>query len=92
MKILVSLPLVAFGASHRRKSSEEVVVKMRDVSASPVPRSTFHLVMSAVALNAFVNFGLGAIFIELLKARGLSPAEAVGFGSMLGVIQVGARV
>jgi hypothetical protein len=92
MKILVSLPLVAFGASRRRKSSEEVVVKMRDVSASPVPRSTFHLVMSAVALNAFVNFGLGAIFIEFLKAEGCRRQRRSGFGSMLGVIQVGARV
>ena len=29
--------------------------------------------------------------IELLKAEGLSPTQAVTFGSMLGVIQVSAR-
>lgn len=91
MMIVVCLPLLAFGAPRRRKASEEVAAKARDVPASPVPRSTFHLVTSAVALNAFVNFGLSAVFIELLKAEGLSPAEAVGFGSMLGVIQVSAR-
>ncbi|MCP3470741.1 MFS transporter [Bradyrhizobium sp. CCGUVB1N3] len=91
MMIVVSLPLLAFGAPRRRKASEEAPTKVRDVPASPVPRSTFHLVVSAVALNAFVNFGLGAVFIELLRAEGLSPAEAVGFGSMLGVIQVSAR-
>ncbi|WP_284262288.1 MFS transporter [Bradyrhizobium iriomotense] len=91
MMIVVCLPLLAFGAPRRRKASEEAAAKVRDVPASPVPRSTFHLVMSAVALNAFVNFGLSAVFIELLKAEGLSPAEAVGFGSMLGVIQVSAR-
>ncbi|MGV7212233.1 MFS transporter [Bradyrhizobium sp. UFLA05-112] len=91
MMVVVCLPLLAFGAPRRRKASEEVTAKARDVPPSPVPRRTFHLVVSAVALNAFVNFGLSAIFIELLKAEGLSPAEAVGFGSMLGVIQVSAR-
>src|SRR4029453_16723602 len=32
-----------------------------------------------------------ATMIELLKAEGLSPTQAVTFGSMLGVIQVSAR-
>jgi hypothetical protein len=47
--------------------------------------------VSAIALNAFVTFGFSAVLIELLKAEGLSPTEAVTFGSMLGVIQVSAR-
>ena len=42
-------------------------------------------------MNAFVNFGIGAILIELLRAEGLAPAQALAFGSMLGVIQVSAR-
>jgi MFS family permease len=91
MLIVVCLPLLAFGAPRRRSANDEVAGKARDVPAAPIPRSTFHLVMSAVALNAFVNFGLGAVFIELLRAEGLSPTEAVGFGAMLGVIQVSAR-
>ena len=45
----------------------------------------------ALAFNAFVSFGFSAVLIELLKAEGLSPAAAVTFGSMLGVIQVSAR-
>jgi hypothetical protein len=49
------------------------------------------LILAALALNAFVAFGLGAALIELLKAEGLSPTQAVTFGSMLGVIQVSAR-
>ena len=53
--------------------------------------STFWLVVAAIALNAFVTFGFSAILIELLKAEGLPPAEAVAFGSALGVIQVSAR-
>jgi hypothetical protein len=54
-------------------------------------KGTFHLIVSAIALNAFVTFGFSAVLIELLKAEGLSPTEAVAFGSMLGVIQVSAR-
>ena len=45
----------------------------------------------AITLNAFVNFGLGAVLIELLRAEGLAPSQAIAFGSMLGVIQVSAR-
>jgi predicted MFS family arabinose efflux permease len=52
---------------------------------------TFWLVLAAIAPNAFVTFGFSAILIELLKAEGLRPDEAVAFGSVLGVIQVSAR-
>ena len=34
---------------------------------------------------------MSAVLIELLKAEGLSPSEAVAFGSTLGVVQVSAR-
>jgi MFS family permease len=91
LMIVICLPLLAFGTPRRFRMNDEAVTKTRDVPAVPIRRSTFHLVMSAIALNAFVNFGLGAVFIELLKAEGFSSAEAVGFGSMLGVIQVSAR-
>ncbi len=53
--------------------------------------STFGLVVCAITLNAFVTFGLSAVLIELLRAEGLAPAQALAFGSMLGVIQVSAR-
>src|SRR5258708_15111594 len=58
---------------------------------SVIQKATFYLIVSATALNAFVTFGFSAVFIELLKAEGLSPTEAVSFGSLLGVIQVSAR-
>jgi len=35
------------------------------------------LIVAALALNAFVAFGLSAAMIELLKAEGLSPTQAV---------------
>lgn len=97
MLMLISLPLLAFGAPRRRASKEEAAVAAvaakpsTSSKASALPRSTFNLVVCAITLNAFVQFGLGAILIELLRAEGLSPAQAIAFGSMLGVIQVSAR-
>jgi MFS family permease len=91
MLILVSLPLYAFGAP-RRKIVKGAGAEAAKPSAAPaIPKSTFSLVVIAITLNAFVNFGIGAIMIELLRAEGLPPAQALAFGSMLGVIQVSAR-
>jgi hypothetical protein len=63
------------------------------VDAPPAAKAggTFWLVVGAIALNAFITYGFSAILIELLKAEGLRPAEAVAFGSALGIIQVSAR-
>ncbi|MFT4121285.1 MFS transporter [Bradyrhizobium sp.] len=88
--LLVSLPLYAFAVPRRS------VVTGGGAAAKPAhvpatPRSTFGLVVCAVTLNAFVTFGLSSVLIELLRAEGLPPAQALAFGSMLGVIQVSAR-
>jgi MFS family permease len=91
MLILVSLPLYAFGAPRRKVVEDEGGEAAKPSGAPAIPRSTFNLVVIAITLNAFVNFGLGAVLIELLRAEGLAPAQALAFGSMLGVIQVSAR-
>ncbi|QHP69610.1 MFS transporter [Bradyrhizobium sp. LCT2] len=91
MLILVSLPLYAFGAPRRNIMKDDGGSVARPSDAPAIPRSTFNLVVIAITLNAFVNFGLGAVLIELLRAEGLAPAQAIAFGSMLGVIQVSAR-
>ncbi|MDA9488170.1 MFS transporter [Bradyrhizobium sp. CCBAU 11361] len=91
MLILVSLPLYVFGAPRRNNVKDEGGSAPRPSDAPAIPRSTFNLVVIAITLNAFVNFGLGAVLIELLRAEGLAPAQAIAFGSMLGVIQVSAR-
>ena len=54
-------------------------------------KGTFALIFTAIALNAFVTFGFAAVLIELLQAEGLPKAQAIAFGSLLGVIQVCAR-
>lgn len=91
MLILVSLGLYAFGAPRRNIMKDDGGSAARPSDAPAIPRSTFNLVVIAITLNAFVNFGLGAVLIELLRAEGLAPAQAIAFGSMLGVIQVSAR-
>lgn len=91
MLILVSLPLYAFAAPRRIVAKDEGAAPAKRAEVARIARSTFGLVVSAITLNAFVNFGLNAVFIELLRAEGLAPAQAIAFGSMLGVIQVSAR-
>lgn len=90
--VLISLPLYIFCLPSRSKSRNEPIAGRNEKSGNAaVSKGTFFLIASAIALNSFVTFGLAAIFVELLKAAGLSPAEATAFGSMLGVIQVSAR-
>ncbi|MEH2527895.1 MULTISPECIES: MFS transporter [unclassified Bradyrhizobium] len=90
--LLVCLPLYAFGLPRRTELTDEAGTAAPPASESAtVRKSTFYLIVSAIALNAFVTFGFSAVLIELLKTEGLSPPEAVAFGSMLGVIQVSAR-
>jgi MFS family permease len=89
--LVINLPLYAFVAPRRIFAKDEGSEPVKTEPPPAIPRSTFGLVVCAITLNAFVNFGIGAIMIELLRAEGLSPAQALAFGSMLGVIQVSAR-
>jgi predicted MFS family arabinose efflux permease len=89
---LVCLPLFAFGLPIPNKAGPVTVhgVALTGLPAGP-SRSTFYLMLATLGLYVFVTFGMGAVLIELFKAEGLSAAQAVSFGSMLGVIQVAAR-
>ncbi|MBR0954581.1 MFS transporter [Bradyrhizobium canariense] len=91
MMIVINLPLYAFLAPRRKIAGDRGGEPVKHSPPPAIPRSTFSLVVAAITLNAFVNFGIGAIMIELLRAEGLPPAQALAFGSMLGVIQVSAR-
>jgi predicted MFS family arabinose efflux permease len=89
---LVCLPIYVFGLPRRFEPADEAG-RLTPSASEPsiLQKGTFYLIVSAIALNAFVTFGFSAVLIELLKAEGLSQTEAVAFGSMLGVIQVSAR-
>jgi MFS family permease len=88
---LVCLPLFAFGLPQRKPAE---AVSVHGVAASglsaPSP-GTFYLLLTTLGLYVFVTFGMGALLIELFKAEGMSAAEAISFGSLLGIIQVTAR-
>ena len=88
---LVCLPLYTFGLPRRIVAENAPSSAGRASAPSTADRSTFVLVVAAIALNAFVSFGFSAVLVELLKAQGLSATEAVAFGSTLGVVQVSAR-
>lgn len=90
--LFLCLPLYYFGLPRRPEPTDDAVSAAQPASASAiVHKTTFFLIVAALALNAFVAFGLSAAMIELLKAEGLSSTQAVTFGSMLGVMQVSAR-
>ncbi len=88
---LLSLPLLMFGLPRREKPPAEAETAALGAPPAAKADCTFWLVVGAIALNAFITYGFSAILIELLKAEGLRPAEAVAFGSALGIIQVSAR-
>jgi predicted MFS family arabinose efflux permease len=90
--VLVCLPLYVFGLP--RRSQIERVPKQPsgpEKSEAPVAASTLYLLIAAGSLNAFITLGFSSVLIELLKALGLGQAEAIAFGSVLGVLQISAR-
>jgi predicted MFS family arabinose efflux permease len=91
MMALLSLPLLIFGLPRREQPPPEPEAPVLRAPPAINASGTFWLVVAAIALNAFITFGFSAILIELLKAEGLRPAEAVAIGSALGIIQVSAR-
>ena len=91
LMVLVCLPLYTFGLPNYTARKHDVGASSLADEPRIVRKSTFYLIVSATVLCAFVTFGFGATMIELLKAEGLSPTQAVTFGSMLGVVQVSAR-
>ena len=89
--VLVCLPLYAVGLPRRRSSPKGPQPAPATGTTAAARTGVFHLIVSAIALNAFVTFGFSAVLIELLKAEGLPTGEAVAFGSVLGILQVSAR-
>lgn len=89
--VFVCLPLYGLGLPARPPAHLALAPTAPGRGRTAVGGRTFYLIASAIALNAFVTYGLSAVLIELLKARGLPLTEAVGLASMLGIVQVAAR-
>jgi len=89
---LLCLPLYGLGLPRRKTQGPESGPDVIDGGRLAAPsRGTFYLLLMTLGMFVFVTFGLSAALIELFKSQGLPAADAVGFASMLGVIQVGAR-
>jgi len=90
--VLVCLPLYAFGLP-RHVKTVDVIPPVADATTTnkSIDKHAFYLITAALSLNAFITIGFSAILVELLRAEGSPPADAVAFGSCLGVIQVSAR-
>ncbi|MCW0002156.1 MFS transporter [Pararhizobium sp. YC-54] len=92
MMVLVCLPFYFFGLPRRTFPGEEALPTAMAAGPTTIAhKGTFALIVTAIALNAFVTFGFAAVLIELLQAEGLLTPQAIAFGSLLGVIQVCAR-
>lgn len=91
LMVAVCFPLYFFGLPRGRAMRDGPTAKPSDAGQVVTHEPTFLLVVAAIALNAFVTFGLAAVFIELLKSVGLADMTAIAFGSSLGIIQVSAR-
>ncbi|MDR6821037.1 putative MFS family arabinose efflux permease [Neorhizobium sp. 2083] len=87
---LVCLPLYVFGLPRRRIDALPSGVAAAPVAARSYDR-TFVLIVAAIVFNAFITYGFSSVLIELLKGEGLSAAQALAFGSALGIIQIAAR-
>ncbi|BCH56985.1 MFS transporter [Agrobacterium vitis] len=92
MMVLLCLPFYVFGLPRRAYQGEATSPSAPATGPTTIARKgTFALIVTAIALNAFVTLGFSAVLIELLQAEGLPKSQAIAFGSMLGVIQVCAR-
>jgi len=90
--VLVCFPLYVFGLPPREKPpvGGQTVQTHRATNSDP-GRLPFLLLVAAIALHAFLSWGVGSIIIQLLKTMGVSDSWALRIGSFLGVIQVSAR-
>ncbi|MGV1803731.1 MFS transporter [Agrobacterium vitis] len=91
MMVLVCLPLYVFGLPRLTSTAKASPAAPATEPTTIATKGTFALIVTAIALNAFVTFGFAAVLIELLQAEGLPTSQAIAFGSMLGIIQVCAR-
>jgi len=84
---LVICPLVLIGLPATAAATAPTISK-RSARKGPV----FALLVTAIAFNSFVTFGIEAVGIQLLQAMGMDLAKAVAIASLLGVFKVGGRV
>jgi len=93
LMLFVCLPLYVFGlpARHLLASARAGASALAKPANAP-GKIVFPLLVSALTINGFVSWGFSSITIQLLRNMGTPDARAVQLGSLLGVMQVSARV
>jgi MFS family permease len=91
LHLLVCLPLHWFGVPRARKQLETQAVTSLEPRNS-TQSASYYWLATAFSLAMFVMAVVFAHLIEMLKGRGLSPANAILVGSLIGPTQVAARV
>jgi predicted MFS family arabinose efflux permease len=85
--VLLIYPLIRFGLPVTEATTSEAAPR----GAAP-KGSVFALLVTAIALNSFVTFGVQSVGIELLQAMGAELSVSIAVASALGVFKVGGRV
>ncbi len=86
--ILLIMPLVLFGIPDARSAEKPQQGKSHAVRRG----RTFWFLVTAIALNGFVTYGMDAIGIELFRVLEADAAWAVLVASLLGVLKVCGRL
>jgi predicted MFS family arabinose efflux permease len=93
LMLFVCFPLYVFGLPARHLLENERAASTRASAHAMAPgKIVFPLLASALTINGFVSWGFSSIAIQLLRNMGTPDARAVQLGSLLGVMQVSARV
>lgn len=85
--VLLVCPLVRFGLP-----TVEAATRASAAQGAARKGRIFALLVTAIALNSFVTFGVQVVGIELLQVMGVEPSAAIAVASALGVFKVGGRV
>ncbi len=93
-QLLVCAPAHFFaGGSGSRRAGQDQPAPPRTAPALDARQSRLFLfLMLSMALIGFVTWGLSVAFIELFRAFGVGPIEALAMASAVGVFQVAARL
>jgi predicted MFS family arabinose efflux permease len=93
LMVLVCFPLYIFGlpARHKLAGANSMASAAKRPATAP-GKTAFLLLASAVTIHGFVSWGFSSIVIQLLRSMGTPDTRAVQLGSLLGVMQVSARV
>lgn len=95
--LFVCLPLHLFAVPRAARAGSTARSAAAETPSRPIEplgakqRRMFVCLCAVVSLIGFVTWGLSVAIVELLKAAGLAPVEALLAASAIGLIQVGAR-